>query len=383
VRGIAGVILHPDYDFRTLHADIALIKLSSAAPVEPIEVAKPNEFDIDGGTLIGKVLGWGRSNPYDAVYPAQLHEATIPIHSDATCVLQNGVYFEPSGMVCAGILSSSSALGSDTCDGDSGGPLFVEGSSGGIKLLGLTSFGLGACASSETFGTYTEIPAYWSFATSRPEITPYPREEVRITGEFGLGRKLTCIAGEWRGDPAREVQFAWYRRPVSPFIPEYGELPEYRVRIENANSRTYRIQEEDLDKAVLCTVTASNSGGSFTAESLIPRDSGDSGTSRDGESEEEGKPTAPVYRGTSCEENSCVMHVRSKPSAEFKRVVGKMLRAGANRRPRIIVAESMDGENWYFRFKKPRKHPGEFTFYGVTFRGRKTETKTVRVQPAQ
>jgi secreted trypsin-like serine protease len=83
-----------------------------------------------------------------------LRAASVPILPDSTCG-SGSVYggdFDPSTMVCAGYLSG----GTDTCYGDSGGPLQAPLQGGGYRLVGITSWGFG-CAQRNAPGVYTRV----------------------------------------------------------------------------------------------------------------------------------------------------------------------------------------------------------------------------------
>ncbi|KAG7200508.1 hypothetical protein KM043_001072 [Ampulex compressa] len=95
---------------------------------------------------LGVVSGWGYAG--DDVSSAKLKRAVIPIISKAECrraVAHHGRL--PEGQICAGYELG----GHDTCKGDSGGPLAVEG-----RLAGVISWGLG-CAEARKPGIYSEV----------------------------------------------------------------------------------------------------------------------------------------------------------------------------------------------------------------------------------
>src|SRR5205085_5019551 len=86
--------------------------------------------------------------------------ARVPITTDAYCAraYPNGLseapddgYFDPATMLCAGYPQG----GTDTCEGDSGGPLLVPVGHD-FRLVGATSFGKG-CAEPAHPGVYARL----------------------------------------------------------------------------------------------------------------------------------------------------------------------------------------------------------------------------------
>lgn len=121
------VIVHPDYDSKTLENDIALIKLKKPVPfrhdIQPICLPAYNE-DFTG--LDGYATGWGLTDFDKRQLPDTLQIVRLPIISNKRC---QAMYKKAShdkaitGMdLCAGYAKG----GMDACEGDSGGPLIVR-----------------------------------------------------------------------------------------------------------------------------------------------------------------------------------------------------------------------------------------------------------------
>jgi secreted trypsin-like serine protease len=91
-----------------------------------------------------QVYGWGTTSESN-LGNDRLHEATIPLVSDAHCAQAYGSAFDRHDMVCAG------SPHADTCQFDSGGPLVVAG-----RLAGVTSWAYG-CASPGYPGVYARL----------------------------------------------------------------------------------------------------------------------------------------------------------------------------------------------------------------------------------
>ena len=188
---VAEVVRHDGYDESTLDNDIALIKLAEAATAPTVKlVAAAGE---DNGKV--RVIGWGRMENGD--FPVNLMEAELDLQPNATCnegiraiyardlemILRNFaprmMYSETgisaatksivdtmsdrltANMICAGTTTGVR----DACNGDSGGPLFVE-KAGGVEQIGVVSWGEGpmdaaaACGHENAYGVYTRVANY-------------------------------------------------------------------------------------------------------------------------------------------------------------------------------------------------------------------------------
>ena len=188
---VAEVVRHDGYDESTLDNDIALIKLAEAATAPTVKlVAAAGE-----GKGKVRVIGWGRMENGD--FPVNLMEAELDLQPNAACnegiraiyardlemILRNFaprmMYSETgisaatksivdtmsdrltANMICAGTTSGVR----DACNGDSGGPLFVE-NAGGVEQIGVVSWGEGpmdaaaACGHENAYGVYTRVANY-------------------------------------------------------------------------------------------------------------------------------------------------------------------------------------------------------------------------------
>ena len=188
---VVEIIRHDAYSEQTLDNDIALIKLAEAATARTVRLVAA------AGDDIGKVrvTGWGRMD--DGNFPINLMEAEIELQPNSACnegiraiyardlemILRNFaprmLYSETgistatrsivdtmsdrltSNMLCAGTTSGVR----DACNGDSGGPLFVE-KPDGVEQVGIVSWGEGpmdaaaACGHANAYGVYTRVAAY-------------------------------------------------------------------------------------------------------------------------------------------------------------------------------------------------------------------------------
>lgn len=152
-------VSHPRFKYETFEFDFAVIQLNGVVR-NPRLVRLNNNSDIpkDGDEVA--VLGWGAvdvSNPFQPVYPSQLQIAHLDYVSNRRCEgtryngqsLYRGEIFPE--MMCA------TRPGVDACNGDSGGPLIIEGRREGLDLqVGIASWGRG-CAVYP--GVYSRVSA--------------------------------------------------------------------------------------------------------------------------------------------------------------------------------------------------------------------------------
>jgi len=130
--------------------DWALIRLSSpVTAMATLPLATTTAYD--SGTFT--IAGWGAASE-DGAQQRFLRKAAVPFVSDATCnsaSMYNGRII-PSDEICAGYPSG----GVDTCDGDSGGPMFRANAAGKWVQVGIVSWGDG-CARPNKPGIYTQV----------------------------------------------------------------------------------------------------------------------------------------------------------------------------------------------------------------------------------
>ena len=156
---VISIDAHPDADM-----DLAALTLARESTYTPITPATPDDADLFEPGTMATVVGWGATSESGS-YPTELMEAEVPIVDDASCgeaYSDPGYGWAADAMICAGYPHG----GTDTCYGDSGGPLAVPAPTpSGWLLVGATSFGEG-CARAGYPGVYAEIPAASAFIGS-------------------------------------------------------------------------------------------------------------------------------------------------------------------------------------------------------------------------
>jgi trypsin len=156
---VTKIIIHPNYNRKSLENDVAIWKLVPNAELTRVyntyrsfhvDIANATSFTREGSML--QVAGWGATTE-GGKSSEFLLETELPVVDKAFCAAEyeGGV---GKNAFCAGYPIG----GADTCQGDSGGPIFTT-SSRSTTLVGITSFGHG-CGSTGTPGVYTNVAAY-------------------------------------------------------------------------------------------------------------------------------------------------------------------------------------------------------------------------------
>jgi secreted trypsin-like serine protease len=188
---VAEIIAHEGYSPVTMDNDVALLKL--AEPMNGPTIRLAAGPSADKGKV--RVTGWGMMQ--DGTFPVGLMKAQLDLEPNQACnegirgiyardlekILRNFaprmLYSETgisqatksivdtmsdrlsANMICAGTTSGVR----DACNGDSGGPLFVE-KPGGAEQIGIVSWGEGpmdaaaACGHANAYGVYTRVANY-------------------------------------------------------------------------------------------------------------------------------------------------------------------------------------------------------------------------------
>lgn len=155
------VIVHPDYESKTLENDLALIKLKKPIPyrddIQPICLPGINE-DFTG--LDGYATGWGLTDFDKRQLPDTLQIVRLPIISNKRCQSM----YKKAGHdkvitemdLCAGYAKG----GMDACEGDSGGPLIMRRPNDNRwTLAGIVSNGV-KCGEPLLPGVYTRVSKF-------------------------------------------------------------------------------------------------------------------------------------------------------------------------------------------------------------------------------
>lgn len=154
VREVAQKRVHPRHGRPCLDCyDVAVLNFSKPVhrSYKPIVIG-PSTLEAEGSDAV--VAGWGAVDSTGTVFPDRMHAAVVQIRSDRYSKGQWGGLFNAPIMIGAHGIDS----GTDTCVGDSGGPLFSN-TPDGQRLLGVTSYGPALCGNNRQPGVYTELNA--------------------------------------------------------------------------------------------------------------------------------------------------------------------------------------------------------------------------------
>jgi len=173
---ISQVIRHPDFDLDTFEYDLALLKLSSPAVLNAY-VKTANVTNSHPGDFTPAVItGWG-SLAYGGVKPDVVREADIEVLSNFWCRNYGSAYNKDS-MLCGGTRDYST----DSCQGDSGGALFVN-LYGEDLITGVTSWGY-ECAKNGFPGIYARLSTLNTWITQEMGLTLPPPTGLAPAGEL-------------------------------------------------------------------------------------------------------------------------------------------------------------------------------------------------------
>jgi secreted trypsin-like serine protease len=156
-RRVSRIAIHPR--FSNVKYDAAVLTLKNPVRGIPaLRLAGASQDGLEKPGRLATVAGWGntiKQPPHGdngSNFPDRMRVARVPIVSDARARDVYGSSFVGALMVAAG------KEGKDTCNGDSGGPMFARQDDKRYQI-GITSFGKG-CGARGYPGVYTEVNAH-------------------------------------------------------------------------------------------------------------------------------------------------------------------------------------------------------------------------------
>ncbi|XP_011635278.1 trypsin-3-like [Pogonomyrmex barbatus] len=158
---VSKVTLHEQYNPQSLQNDIAILKLSSAAPIATspnINTACLPSAATAAGTRCW-VSGWGKDAfGNSGMYPRSLKEVDVPVISPADCqtALRKKTRLGDFFVLSSSFMCAGGEVGKDACTGDGGSPLVCSTNNGPYQVVGLVTWGIG-CANAEVPGVYTDV----------------------------------------------------------------------------------------------------------------------------------------------------------------------------------------------------------------------------------
>jgi trypsin len=155
---VADIVIHHKYS-TALEFDIALIELKGHSKQTPITI---NETELRISpvkkTMVW-VAGWGLLRGGGFKLPNILQKVEVPLVSQDECNAPASYDGDiKDHMICAGFKNG----GKDSCQCDSGGPLFMKSEKGEFSLVGVVSYGDG-CARPNKYGIYSKVNYFTSW----------------------------------------------------------------------------------------------------------------------------------------------------------------------------------------------------------------------------
>ena len=169
--GVQRIRIFPQFgQAQGIDNDLALLEV--AAPIAGRRIWPDLGLDPDlsapGVTAI--VTGWGLTQASNPTGSSILQEAPIPIITPQVCAQSFADL--TAAMICGG-----PALGTDSCNGDSGGPLFVVDGVRWVQI-GIVSFGF-RCAAQP--GVYARVSSLASYILANVPTAPNPIVSVTLS----------------------------------------------------------------------------------------------------------------------------------------------------------------------------------------------------------
>jgi secreted trypsin-like serine protease len=190
--------------------DVTLMKLDKPTAIAPMHIAAAGERGIWKPGVLGTIAGFGLTSQDAEEAPDQMQVAQVPITTDEYCAQAypdglGGNGFDPATMVCAGYPEG----GTDTCEGDSGGPLLAP-IDGTYRLVGATSFGDG-CAQKDKPGVYARVAEGpirdWIRSVVPDAFAPEPKPAVAkkpAAKKKAAAKRKRCTKRRGRAQTRRE-----------------------------------------------------------------------------------------------------------------------------------------------------------------------------------
>nr|CAH0103353.1 unnamed protein product [Daphnia galeata] len=157
VKSVRKIAHHLLFSTSTAENDIAVLTLDSpvtyTSTISPVCLPPFGSNDQYAGQS-ASIVGWGLTS-FQGSLPSALQQATTEIVSNGQCATSySGIINIASSMLCA----TDPGIGS--CNGDSGGPIFVRSSPGAPWIqVGIVSFGV-ECANDRYPSVYTRVSSH-------------------------------------------------------------------------------------------------------------------------------------------------------------------------------------------------------------------------------
>ena len=172
ISRIKKAVQHPDYRKDGKQNDLLVLLLDAPVTnITPRAIATTAQIN---KATDARVVGFGNTNPLGSKGYGMKRQVDVPIASPACKGKSNGA----SDSVTFGcdigleLVAGKPLLGKDSCTGDSGGPLYIEGPDGEWLLAGATSRAVNSAPNDcGDGGIYVRIDKYRTWIDSVPGVT--------------------------------------------------------------------------------------------------------------------------------------------------------------------------------------------------------------------
>ncbi|CAG5104061.1 Oidioi.mRNA.OKI2018_I69.chr1.g1074.t1.cds [Oikopleura dioica] len=188
-KQVKEVHVHEYYNNRKIINDIGLLRIE---PAEKDLVPKFIKIKESGSEDIGineecKVAGWGMTSNFGSI-AQRLQAVTVNPLTHEACNKAWKPIKKASQFCALGDRPRNSDANSDSCLGDSGGPLFCQ-IDGEIQLAGIVSFGGAKCGDPKKPGVYTRASFFEEWIREKVPI-PTSAPSIETTSTTLLGPEL-------------------------------------------------------------------------------------------------------------------------------------------------------------------------------------------------
>jgi len=239
---IASVHPHPEYNAITSKNDIMLIKLASPSVAQPAALNFEPTLPSDGETVTA--IGFGATSE-GGLSSEILQKVNVGAVDFQTCEAQYqlaGEQIFDEVMLCAGVPRG----GKDSCNGDSGGPLFDSLGS----QVGITSWGIG-CAQADFPGVYARVSAFEEFIKETIcELSDVPPEEceggsTRPCTGTSINALIELMTDQWPTETSMSIEDVGTGEVLwtNPSITEEYYLYQFSECMDE--TKCYRFKIED------------------------------------------------------------------------------------------------------------------------------------------
>ncbi|XP_046400892.1 transmembrane protease serine 9-like [Ischnura elegans] len=163
------VTVHEDYDPDTINNDISLLRLPKSAQVtQYVNIIALPPRSMQGDDLVGQKLtvsGWGKQSDSASGIGEFLNYVTMPVMTNEECSNTFGDVITPS-KIC-----TDTTGGHSSCNGDSGGPLILQGSDGRYVEVGIVSFGASAGCEKGYPDAFTRVTSFLDWIETNSGIS--------------------------------------------------------------------------------------------------------------------------------------------------------------------------------------------------------------------